>query len=277
MPRPDSNDLSDMTRFNEAIDQSLGKAVASYTHRVDQSRRMFLAILSHDLRNPLNSISMSAQMASRMGDTSSASSEALSQIETSVQAISRLIRDLMDFAAAGLGNGIPLAFAPINFEQLGREVIGELRTANRNRLLRFETRGDLSCACDSARMRQVISNLLGNAIEHGAKDSEVVLSIVSEGPDIVLSVRNQGPPIPSDLLPTIFNPLVRDMSPEAQLRRRAGSVGLGLFIAHEIITAHGGTIDVVSSEAETIFTARFPCHRVDASPVRDTQLASSRT
>jgi signal transduction histidine kinase len=261
LPAPDLNDLSDITRFNEAIDQSLGKGVASYTHRVDQSRRMFLAILSHDLRNPLNCISMSAQMASMRSAVDAESSKALSQIESSVDAISRLIKDLLEFAAAGLGAGIPLAPGPVNLEQLGREVVAELTAANSNRKLRFEARGDVTCTCDGARVRQVISNLLGNAFEHGSEDADVELSIVSDGPDIILSVRNQGQPIPPDLLPTIFDPLVRDLSPDAQLRRRPGNVGLGLFIAHEIIAAHAGTISVDSSaETGTVVTVRFPRH-----------------
>jgi signal transduction histidine kinase len=202
---------------------------------------------------------MSAQVAAMRNTVDPESSRALSQIETSVEAISRLTQDLLDFAAAGLGSGIPLAPSLVNLEQLGHEVVGELTAAHPDRTIRFEPRGELTCTCDSARMRQVISNLLGNAMEHGAEDADVEISIASDGPDIILSVRNEGPPIPGDLLPTIFDPLVRDMSPDAQLRRRPGSVGLGLFIAHEIITAHRGTIDVKSSaNSGTVFTVRFP-------------------
>jgi signal transduction histidine kinase len=262
MPNPSLNDLDDITRFNEAIDQSLAKAVASYTHRVDQSRRMFLAILSHDLRNPLSCISMSAQLASSRDEIDPQSSEALSQIETSVQAISRLVQDLLDFAATGLGARMPLVMTPVNLELLGREVFNEHKASNPNRTLGFDARGNLSCSCDAARLRQVISNLIGNALEHGSTDGDVELSIVSEGPDIVLSVHNQGLPIAADVLPTIFDPLVRDTSTNEQRQRRVGSVGLGLYIAREIVTAHGGTIDVASSpESGTAFTVRIPRER----------------
>jgi signal transduction histidine kinase len=261
-PASDLRDLDDITRFNETLDQSLAKAVASYTHRVDQSRRMFLAILSHDLRNPLNGISMSAQFASLHSEGDPETSEAFSQIETSVQAMSRLIQDLLDFAATGLGASMPLVMAPVNLEQLCREVLDELKAANPNRMLRMDARGDLTCSCDGARLRQVLSNLLGNALEHGSNDCEVELSIVSEEPHIILAVRNQGPPIAPDLLPTVFDPLVREMSTDAQQQRRAGSVGLGLYIAREIVTSHGGTIDVTSSaESGTVFTVRVPRHQ----------------
>lgn len=263
-PSAEENDLDDITRFNESMDQSLARAVASYTKRVDQSRRMFLAILSHDLRNPLNSISMSAQMASARSRVDEQSSKALSQIETSVEAISRLVSDLLDFAAAGLGAGIPISVAPVQLAPLCREVLGELQTAHPDRTFHFESDGDLTCSCDGARLRQVLSNLLANAIEHGSEDSDVEMSMVSEEAEIVLSVRNEGPSIPPEILPTIFDPLVRDMSTDAQLRRRPGSIGLGLFIAREIIAAHGGTIEVQSSpQRGTVFTARFPRDRVE--------------
>jgi signal transduction histidine kinase len=257
---PDSTDLDDTTRFNEAIDQSLAKAVAGYTHRVDQSRRMFLAILGHDLRNPLHSISLSAQLASVQHGSDPASSEAFSQIETSVEAIARLVQDLLDFATTGLGGRMPLVLAPVNLEALGREVLDELKAAHPGRTLHFDARvGDLTCACDGARMRQVLSNLLGNALQHGAEGGAVELSISSEGADIVLAVRNHGAPISPEVLPIIFDPLVRGTSTDAQRKRRAGSIGLGLYIAHEIVSSHGGTIDVASSaDSGTVFTVRMP-------------------
>src|SRR4051812_19485907 len=101
-PAADLNDLDDVTRFNECMDQSLCLAVASYTHRMDQIRRMFLAILAHDLRNPLNSISLSAQVAAYDPGVAGDTKEAVSQIEGSVEAITRLISDLTDFASTGL-------------------------------------------------------------------------------------------------------------------------------------------------------------------------------
>jgi signal transduction histidine kinase len=117
VPSPDLNDIDDITRFNETIDQSLGMAVRSYTRRVDHSRQMFLAILGHDLRNPLYCISRSAQIASR-SRVDTKCSQALTQIETSAQAISRLVSDLLDFAATGLGAKLPLAMARVNLELL---------------------------------------------------------------------------------------------------------------------------------------------------------------
>ena len=176
--------------------------------------------------------------------------------------MSRLISDLIDFATTRLGTGMPLVMSSVNLEVLSREVLNEFKAANPSRTFRFESHGNITCSCDGARVRQVISNLLGNALEHGSKQDSIGFSLAANGQDIILTVRNQGSPIPADLLPTIFDPMVRNTSSDAQLTRRPGSVGLGLYIAHEIVTAHGGTIDVTSSvESGTIFTVRFPCHR----------------
>jgi signal transduction histidine kinase len=260
-PGPDLRDLDDLTRFNESIDQSLTKAVGSYTHRVDRSRQMFLAILGHDLRNPLNAMMMSATVLSRSG-LDAESSEVASQISASAAAMARMTGDLLDFTGAGLGAKMPLSPAAMDLGSLCREVVDEMRAAYPTRTLRFQPHGDLTGEWDAARLRQVVSNLLGNAVQHGAGTGPVELSVSAEGSHILLSVRNEGPPIPRDALATIFDPLVRGSSPELQKQRRPGSIGLGLYIAREVVTAHGGSIDVKSSkEAGTVFTVRLPRHR----------------
>jgi signal transduction histidine kinase len=256
-PNPDVNDLDDITRFNECIDQSLAKGVASYTQRVDQTRQMFLAILAHDLRNPLNTISLSAQVASHDDSIPDDSKISLAQIQTSVRAITRLISDLTDFASTGLGAAMPIGPAPVNLEALCREVTGEIQAAHPTRQIVCEARGDLTVTADAARLRQVISNLLGNAIQHGSSDRPITLTLAGGAADVAMSVHNSGAPIPAQLIPTIFNPMVRGDSSPTQ--RRLGSLGLGLYIVREIVTAHGGTVEVTSSEsAGTCFSVRIP-------------------
>jgi signal transduction histidine kinase len=181
----------------------------------------------------------------------------LSQIKHSVQAISRLISDLTDFASTGLGAAMPLTPALMNLEILCRETFREIQAAHPARQMDCDCQGDFTLIADSARLRQVISNLLGNAIQHGSPDSPITLSLVDADSDIVLAVHNGGAPIPADLLPTIFDPLVRDHATPTQ--RRPGSIGLGLYIVREIVTAHGGSVEVTSSEsAGTLFSVRIP-------------------
>jgi signal transduction histidine kinase len=251
------SDLDDITRFNESIDQSLSAAVGSYTRRVDQSRCMFLAILSHDLRNPLNCIRTATHLVSPTTDPGTA--EALSEIETQTEAMARLISDLIDFASTGVGSAMPLTRGPVDLEKLCREVLDGFRSANPKRTLRFHAEGDLTGQWDAARLRQVLSNLLGNALQHGSKDGAIELSAQSDGSTVVFSVHNEGAPIPSEMLATIFDPLVRHATQESAADRVPGSIGLGLYIVREIVLAHGGTIDVVSTRQEgTRFTVRLP-------------------
>jgi signal transduction histidine kinase len=175
------------------------------------------------------------------------------------------VTDLLDFAGTGLGDAIPLSRARTDLRTLCREVVGEFRAAHPARSLRFDADGDLSGEWDASRVRQVLSNLIGNAVQHGGKDCEVALTARAEGSDVVLEVRNAGTVIPPHLLPTIFDPLVRGSSPGSP--RRPGSIGLGLYIVREIVDAHGGTVTVQSSAAEgTIFTARLPRHAKAAMP-----------
>ena len=260
-PDSDLSDLDDLTRFNESIDQSLTKAVRGYTERVGRSRQMFLAILGHDLRNPLNSMTLSAELLAHSCQLDADCTEVAAQISTSATAMGRIISDLLDFTSTGLGATMPLSPSAMDLGLLGDEVIREMRAAHPNCELRFQATGDLAGAWDSARLRQLLSNLLGNAIQHGALDGPVALSLNGEGPEILLTVHNGGTPIPPDAVATIFDPLVRGASPELQKQSRPGSIGLGLYIAREVVTAHGGRISVTSSAPSgTAFTVHLPRH-----------------
>ena len=258
-PQPDINDINDITRFNESIDQSLAEAVGSYTNRVDQSRRMFLAILSHDLRNPLNSIRGAAHMVSRTTNEDVNFAKALSMIERNTETITRLTNDLIDFASTGLGSAMPLTRSLFDLEKLSRNVFEEFCFAYPQRTLHFHPQGDLTGNWDAARLRQVISNLIGNALQHGATDKPVELTIAAEESTVILSVHNEGSPIPPEMLTTIFDPLMRYAKSESESQKVSSSIGLGLYIAREVVVAHGGTIAVASTAQEgTTFTVRLP-------------------
>ncbi len=260
-PDADRRDLVDLTRFNESIDQSLTEAVRSYTERVDHSRQMFLAILGHDLRSPLNCIVLSADVLAMEGRIDADSASMVSQIKTSATAMSGMIADLLDFTGTGLGSAMPLSPETLDLSKLCSEVVDEIRAANPDRTLRLHAHGDLVGTWDGGRLRQVISNLLGNATQHGGEGSPVEVTASAAGAEVVLAVRNGGTPIPPDALATIFDPLVRASSAESPTNRRPGSIGLGLYIAREVVMAHGGTIAVASSAEEgTVFTIRLPRH-----------------
>jgi len=272
---PDANDLDDLTRFNQSIDQSLTESVVTYTRRVDRSRRMFLAILGHDLRNPLSCIMMSTGVVADSANANSQSTEAATQIEASVLVIANLVRDLLDFAGTGLGAAMPLTPASVDMHALCLEVLEEFRIARPFLTTNFQSQGELLGYWDHTRLRQVMSNLIGNAAQHGPREGPITINLKVDGDEVVLSVHNGGSPIRANVLPTIFDPLVRAPLSDSQKRRRPGSIGLGLYIAREIVTGHGGRIDVTSSlEEGTTFVVRLPRSRFKpaaAAPTKTTR------
>ena len=256
---PHASDVHDVGRFNESIDQSLAKAVSSYTNRVDQSRDLFLAILSHDLRNPLNSIAMSASLLPHLVAPATEAVEVVSQISTNADVMARMISDLLDYTRTRLGAGMPVLPAPMDLGTLCRELYTQFSSAHRDRNIELRSEGDLRGNWDVDRLRQAISNLLGNAIQHSPTIAPIELRLQGEESDVVLGVFNGGPPIPPGELTKIFDPLVRGSSSEHPKANRPGSIGLGLYIAREIVASHHGSVSVTSSQASgTLFTIRLP-------------------
>lgn len=258
-PGADERDVDDLTRFNESIDQSLSKAVASYTKRVDQARDMFLAILSHDLRNPLGAIAMSAKVLPMVSDDKSEILECGLRISRSASVMERMISDLLDYTRTRLGAGMPVKPGPLDLAVLGGELIAEYRAAHPDRAIEYRADGDLNGQWDSDRIRQAISNLIGNALQHGSSDFPVTLSLRGEAANVFIDIHNGGEPIPPGELPKIFDPLIRGSSAERPKSNRPGSIGMGLYIAREVAKSHGGRIDVISTAEEgTSFTIRLP-------------------
>ena len=257
-PAADERDVDDLTRFNESIDQSLSKAVESYTKRVNQARDMFLAILSHDLRNPLGSISMTANVLPQVSDKAGIVECGL-RIARSASTMERMISDLLDYTRTRLGAGMPVKPTQMDLAALGRDVIAEYRAAHPDRVIEFRTDGDVSGRWDSDRIRQAISNLVGNAIQHGSADFPVTLSLRGDAANVFIDIHNGGDPIPPGELPKIFDPLIRGSSAEHPKSNRPGSIGMGLYIAREVAKSHNGRIDVISTtESGTTFKIRLP-------------------
>jgi signal transduction histidine kinase len=190
----DDSDLQDLTRFNEAIDQSLAEAVRSFTNRVDESRELFLATLGHDLRSPLTAIMVSAQLLSR-SQLDSDSAQVVSQMVSSGKVMATMIHDLLDFTRTRLGAGMPVSVAPLDLKTVCLEVADEFRAAYPDRPVRLETAGDTTGEWDAARLRQVLSNLIANAIEHGQQGTPIEVSANGADAEVVRdadAVRSSG-------------------------------------------------------------------------------------
>lgn len=255
---PAPTDFEDLMRFNEAIDQALAESVSRYARDLEHSKEMFLAILGHDVRTPLGAIMMSATgllMSQNLGQPQQA---AASRILTSGTRIQQLVNDLLDFTRTRLGAGIPLLCAALDLGEVCRQVVDEAAAYHPDRELRFEASGPERGSWDGARMGQALANLVGNAGQHGAADTPVSVTLRGTADEVVVAVHNMGPVIPAGQMHLIFSPLKR-IARGATRPHDSGSMGLGLYIASEIVRAHGGRIDVASSEAAgTTFTVHLP-------------------
>jgi signal transduction histidine kinase len=246
----------DITRFSEAVDQGLAETVPIYEQREANYRDRFLGILGHDLRNPLNSISMGATSLARSEGLTDKQRETISRILSSARRLDHMVNDILDFARLRLGSPMPIAPARVNLGTLVREVADEVRSINPGLSVDLDANCDLTGDWDAERLKQVVSNLLINAIQHGTGKT-IRLKAESDEQSVLLEVTNEGTPIPKELLGTIFDPLVHGKRSD---QNRTG-LGLGLFIVSEIVYAHKGTVAVTSSEeAGTTFSVRLPRH-----------------
>ena len=257
---PDATALEDVARFNEGVDQALAESIASYSDRVANSRDTFLAILGHDLRSPLSTIASSVYV---LGDSRLADDQrvrTLQMLQRSVALMRRMITDLLEYTRSRLGRGLEIVPVSDNFTAICSEAIDEMQAAHPGHVFQRVIAADLTADFDSARMRQVLTNLLSNAVKHGDPASAIEFHASGDGKDVRFEVRNRGKSIPPDALQVIFDPLVQIPNDDAGSRGgRDTGLGLGLFIAKEIVDAHGGTIGVTSSAADgTAFEVRLP-------------------
>jgi signal transduction histidine kinase len=214
---------------------------------------MFAGILGHDLRNPLAAIMNSAQLAMMRGDNEKLI-KPLARILKSGDRMARMIAQLLDFTRVRLGGGLPLQPQTIDLLPLLDHVAGEVDEANPDWRIELTHQGDTVGSWDSDRLGQVFSNLIGNAVQHGVAAGGVKVHVDGHAPDrAVIEIRNQGA-IPPSLLPRLFDPMI-----QGGRRERAHGLGLGLYISGQIVRAHGGTIEVSSSEeAGTRFIVTLP-------------------
>jgi len=255
----DADDIDDLTRFNEAIDQSLAESVSRYTQELDHSKEMFLAILGHDLRTPLGAVIMSSEF---MLDTKELSEPHLTlttRIRSSAGRMQHLIGDLLDFTRSRLGGGIPIIRATMSIDKAVHDVVEEIAAAHPDRSFQIEARTGLRGEWDCQRFSQALTNVIVNAIDHGSKGGVVNVTVESNEHEISVAVHNNGTAIPSSELNGIFNAMKTSRENGNGSSGRQSNLGLGLYIAERILHAHNGCIDVESSDAKgTTFTMRLP-------------------
>lgn len=214
-------------------------------------REQFVAALGHDLRNPLGAITMGVAILANAALTER-QQKLLVTMDLSARRMSELIENLMDFARVRLGGGLVLDRTMVDLQPVLRHVIDELETFHPGRTIEAEIAGSLFVDCDPARVAQIASNLVSNALVHGSQDDPVrVRSSVSDG-WFELRVANRGKPISPETLKVLFQPFTRE-----EVRSSQNGLGLGLYIAAEVAKAHEGTLDASSTEEETCFSFRM--------------------
>jgi len=249
--------------LSEDMTASIGTIASQIAIAVDRDsserfRELFIGILGHDLRNPLNAVLMAQHLL--LETATDGEKRLLTRLGGSAKRMQRMITQLLDFTRARSGGGIALLREPSDLSAICGQAVEELKTANPDRRIEMTVAGDADGLWDIDRMAQVFSNLIANAVSYGSRERAVEISVVATPAGVICAVHNFGPAIPADFLPYLFDPFRRARHAKAAA---AQGLGLGLFICQQIVAAHGGTTVVESSEAiGTTFTVSLPKHPV---------------
>ena len=254
--QPDETHLEDVMRFNEAIDQALAESIGAFTEQVDRGRNLLLGMLGHDMRSPLQTMEMTASYLSAL-NAGTDISEAASRLINSGIRMKALLDDLLDFNRTKLGLGINIVPANVDLAVAFAEELDLLRAAHPNQIVELDVVGNSRGCWDGRRLQQLLGNLVLNAIKYGNQGAPVRVSVIGEEAELRFEVRNSGPTIDPAVLKQIIDPLKRGAQQETSSDRE-GSLGLGLFIAREIVKAHGGEISARGEDTETVFAVRLP-------------------
>jgi len=255
------DDIRDVIRFNEAIDQSLTEAVARFSTMLRDSQNVFLAILGHDVRNPLGAIIMGTQLIMHDTTLPPRHLKVAAQVLRSTQRVTDIVADLLDYSTSHLGGGIPVTPSAYDLSPECRSVIQEMKLFHPERTFRIDVEDDIHVVWDRARISQALSNLIANAIQHGRPTSPVWVTVNRHEDRVVLTLQNEGDIIPRGTLRTMFDPAksFAIKTPSERSASQTSNLGLGLYITHEIVLAHGGEIRVTSTEREgTTITVSIP-------------------
>jgi signal transduction histidine kinase len=231
--------------------------VSRFSQAVAQTQERFLAILSHDLRTPLGAIITSTRFMLDAGGLEEPNRTLVARASSSARRMNQMVLDLVEFTRTRLDDAIPVVRAEVDARRLVHDVVMEIAASYPDSIVQMETAGDLSGAWDADRLTQALTNLVGNAVQHGAAGRPIRVSARGQGDEVTLSVHNEGPAIPAERQAAIFQEGQRvGPRPAASDRRHQG---LGLYIVERIVAAHGGTVSLRSTAADgTTFSIRIP-------------------
>ncbi|MEY4548699.1 MAG: hypothetical protein RL685_4894 [Pseudomonadota bacterium] len=228
-------------------------AAAEAARRADFEEKL-IGIVSHDLRNPLNVISLGTHSLLAGGQLDAPLQRTVRRISASAQSATKLVNDLLDFTQARLGSGIPVRCAPTDLQGVVQQVLDQTQAAYPQRMIVLQVAADTRGEWDGDRVGQALMNLVSNALKYGDASGSVTVRILGAAEGLKIEVHNSGTPIAPQLLPVLFEPMRRGSVPVSDVGR---SVGLGLYIVKQIVEAHSGAVTVQSSASEGTTFAMF--------------------
>lgn len=247
--------VEELTRFNEAMDQALAETLLQFGTAAAEGRNLFLGVLSHELRTPLGTIVGSAETLLHVANQHPRLRDASNRILRGGRRIQSILDDLLDYVHSGTEGGIRVNPADVWMDDLCTRIAREVEAAFPGSRIELTQEGDMKGCWDEQRVAQALSNLMSNAIKYGAADAPVRVTLAGDASaEVVVAVHNQGAEIAPETLESLFQPLVRGEAGDPT----GTSLGLGLFIVREIASAHGGTVQVASSDQGTIFSFQLP-------------------
>ncbi len=256
-PDPSSGAEHDEWLLSALADQAALALEKKNLDDIGEFREQLIGIVGHDLRNPLSTILIAAEFLVQSQGLGETETELSRKIIRSALQANRLIGQLLDLTRSRLGGGIPVESRRFDLNEVFRQLAGETELRHPDRPLHVSSRGDLSVVWDRDRIYQLLANLIGNAIQHGEARSAIELRVEAAETEVVIEVANRGEPIPSGLLPFIFDAFRKSRTVHAPAKH--GGLGLGLFIAQQIARSHAGSITVTSSASDgTTLRVRLP-------------------
>jgi len=256
LPKVDFSDVAELTRFHEAIDQLIAESSTRFSEQIKQSKERFLAILGHDLRTPLGAVMTSSSFLLETAKLDESSATLMNGIANSAARMNDMVTDLLDFARTRFGDCIPIEREALDLHDVVDKVVAEVTASAPDRQVDVRASGNLRGRWDASRIAQALTNLLSNAVEHGKPNAPITVTARGDETEVELSVQSEGPTIPQRDLRQILEGM---KNPEKDGKRDRRHLGLGLYIVDKIVAAHGGSVDVSSTDQTgTTFTVRLP-------------------
>jgi signal transduction histidine kinase len=252
---PGHDTLEDMVRFNEAIDQAVAESVDHHAREVERWRHVFLGVLGHDLRGPLNAILLTADLIAHLTKDTNADAPTLRLIRSG-ERMKELLDDLLDLNRAGLELGIPIQPVRCELRTVCEQEVELQRASLPHADIDFSANGAGAGLWDPSRIKQMLANLVSNAARHGSRGGRIRVELRDLQQGVRLSVENEGSTLPQESLEALFEPLKRGSAGDEA--RDPTHLGLGLFIVKQIALAHRGTVAAESTEGRTLFVVEMP-------------------